>query len=201
MSNENDTQTSTAEATCKCPGFLCSCHHQKPAGEHDTGTLDLTGQGNPDTTTAAPDHDHCPTCLSCTPVTRNLRASDSQSCADQWHDPKAAKIEGALYAAMERGSIGYSSTQRRPAVEFLAPIITELITEARQQTAEQIAAKGNEIAEQYQATAIAHRDIVAEIGSGNLKGESHTRTAHAFRNKADGAWAVTHAARQIGGQA
>ena len=33
--------------TCKCPGFLCSCHHAQPAGEHHTGTLNLAGQGNP----------------------------------------------------------------------------------------------------------------------------------------------------------
>lgn len=70
----------------------------------------------------------------------------------------------------------------------------------RQQVAEQIAGKGNEIAEEYQATAITHRDLSIEHGR-TLKGTSHMTTAHAYRNKAEGAWAVAHAAREIGGQA
>lgn len=68
----------------------------------------------------------------------------------------------------------------------------------RQQVAEEIAAKGNQIAEEYQATAITHRDLSDEHGR-SLKGTSHMATAHAYRNKADGAWAVAHAAREIGG--
>lgn len=71
-------------------------------------------------------------------------------------------------------------------------------SETREQVAEEIAAKGNEIAEEYQATAITHRDLSDEHGR-TLKGTSHMTTAHAYRNKADGAWAVAHAAREIGG--
>lgn len=116
-------------------------------------------------------------------------------------EDKTAKIEGALYAAMERGGIGYSSTQRKPAVDFLAPILSDLINDARQQVAQQIATKADEIAEQYQATAVTHRDISIETGRNTPKGQSHMRTAHAYRSKADGAWAVAHAAREIGGLA
>lgn len=77
----------------------------------------------------------------------------------------------------------------RAALEAAYPAI-------RQQVAEEIAAKGNEIADEYQTSAIAHRDLSDRV---TPKGQRHFRTACSFRDKADGAWAVSHAAREIGG--
>jgi hypothetical protein len=65
----------------------------------------------------------------------------------------------------------------------------------RQQVAEQIAARADQIAEGFQDTAVAHRDLSDRETE---KGKRHQRTAHAFRNKADGAWAVAHDARDFG---
>lgn len=70
--------------------------------------------------------------------------------------------------------------------------------DTRQQVAEEIAKRADQIAENYQATAVAHRDLSDRT---TAKGMTHRRTASAFRNKADGAWAVAHAIREIGGQA
>jgi len=80
----------------------------------------------------------------------------------------------------------------RAALEAAYPAI-------RQQVAQEIAAKAHELAAQYQATAVTHRDISIDAGRNTPKGESHMATAHAYRNKADGAWAVAQAAREIGG--
>lgn len=86
------------------------------------------------------------------------------------------------------------------APEMHEPVLAAVYAAIRQQVAEEIATRADGIAENYQATAVAHRDLSHEHGR-TLKGTSHMTTAHAFRNKADGAWAVAHAARQIGGAA
>jgi len=78
--------------------------------------------------------------------------------------------------------------------------IVEAATPAiRQQVAEEIATKANQIAEQYQRTAVEHRNLAGPKTTD--KQMLHHRTAIAHRNKADGAWAVAHAAREIGGAA
>jgi ketosteroid isomerase-like protein len=82
----------------------------------------------------------------------------------------------------------------RAALEAAYPAI-------RQQVAQEIAAKAHELGEMYQATAVTHLDISIETGRNTSNGQSHMRTAHAYRNKADGAWAVAHATREIGGVA
>lgn len=69
----------------------------------------------------------------------------------------------------------------------------------RQQVAEEIATKGNEIAEAYQKSAEDRRAIALEYGTKLPKGKQHMHTAIAFKNNAAGAWAVMHAAREIGG--
>lgn len=104
---------------------------------------------------------------------------------DTGSDRLTAKLEGALYAAMERGGIGYSSTQRRPAVDFLTPIMAELIKDARQQVAEQIAQALEAEARRHSvATAAMVLDAVAaplarQIGAPDDECPScHTRDGH-----------------------
>jgi len=57
-----------------------------------------------------------------------------------------------------------------------------------------VIARGEAIATEYDMTTLNHRDLGREHSA---RGESHRRTAEAFRNKADGAWAVVYAAREI----
>jgi hypothetical protein len=140
---------------------------QRSTTEHHTGTLNLTGEGNKPQA-----------------VTDDLVRRASFTIAEHrtagWSElPDAVKvIEAASYAKAMRVTL-----------EAAYPSI-------RQHVAEQVAAKADQIAEQYQASAVEHRDLSDRETE---KGKRHMRTAHAFRNKADGAWAVAHAAREIGG--
>jgi len=70
------------------------------------------------------------------------------------------------------------------------------IAAVRRQVAEEIAAEADRLANEYQDSAVAHRDLAGDKES--LKQQRHWQTALAFRHKADGAWAVAAAAREIG---
>jgi len=56
----------------------------------------------------------------------------------------------------------------------------------------EVIARGEAIAEEYNMTALTHRNL-KDRGAGGL----HGQTARAFDAKAEGAWAVVYAARQI----
>lgn len=78
-------------ATCKCPNLLCACDHQKPAGEHHTGTLNLTGQGN---TPSSPITDEMAD-AALTIIARGVPCPDP--CSYQTH--QRAEMRAALEAA------------------------------------------------------------------------------------------------------
>lgn len=176
----------------------------QPAGEHHTGTLDLAGEGN------APEHQ--PVGIRSTDVGPFVRCScGSNPTPKHWLDTHwpGDKAEGMRLVedlvAAARTPISDEIVQlAERAYETFGAGMQDALEAAypaiRQQVAEQIADKANEIAEQFQATAISQRDLSHEHGR-TIKGTSHMNTAHAYRNKADGAWAAAHAAREIGGEA
>jgi hypothetical protein len=146
----------------------------QPAGEHHTGTLNLTGEGNEPAS----------------PISDDTIEQAAKAACEFVYPPKTHRA----WIDVDDYEQDCWRATARTLLEAAHPAI-------RQQVAEEIAAKGNEIAEQYQATAVTHRDISIEHGRSTPKGESHMRTAHAYRNQAAGAWAVAHAAREIRGQA
>jgi hypothetical protein len=88
----------------------------------------------------------------------------------------------------------------------LEPTLTasevKVLTEtARQETADRIAAEADRIADRYQATANEHRALSIEHRTSAQYSERHFKTALAFKNKADGAWAVAQIARDLSSQA
>lgn len=142
----------------------------QPAGEHHTGTLNLAGQGNP---TPSPTSD------------------EAVEVATRMLHPGLFESDGLLHPALVMSGQVQARQKVRAALEAAYPAI-------RQQVAEQIAGKADEIAEEHQRKAIEHRDLSDRV---TPKGQRHWRTSCAFRDKADGAWEVAHAAREIGGQA
>jgi hypothetical protein len=77
----------------------------------------------------------------------------------------------------------------------------KVLTEtARQETADRIAAEADRIAERYQMTANEHRALSIEHRTSVKRSEIHFKTALAFKNKADGAWAVAQFARDLSSQ-
>jgi len=131
----------------------------QPAGEHHTGSLDLTGEGN----------------------------------APEVSDALIAKMELAYWAAQE----GEPVTNRCTA--GMRAALTAAYSAIRQQVAEEIAARAEAMANEFQTTALDHRERSGDKET--RKQQMHWRTAVAYRNKADGAWAVAAEIRCSGGTA
>jgi len=85
--------------------------------------------------------------------------------------------------------------------ELTAAEVKVLTETARQETADRIAAEADRIAERYQAAANEHRALSIEHRASVKRSESHFKTALAFKNKADGAWAIAQIARDLPPQA
>jgi hypothetical protein len=176
MSNENDEQN-RAEVDEGCLGTqrgigrVCHCPscapNDQPAGEHHAGTLDLTGEGN------APANPIPPAAV--TALATSLAWSAS------WDTYSEATHQVLIACALP---------QALAALEAAYPAI-------RQQVAEEIAAKAEAIANDFQTTALSHKDLSSDKET--PKQQMHWRTAVAYRNKADGAWAVAAEVRVTGG--
>jgi hypothetical protein len=150
------------------------------AGEHHAGTLNLTGQGN------RAEADSSITDAMAEAAAKAMHVYDKD---DPWDDEGCNDTgePGFEFPSCKEWTTGMA----RAALEAALPAI-------RQQVAEELVAEADRLADEFQESAVAHRELAGDKES--PKGQRHWRTAVAFRNKADGAWAVAAAAREIGGE-